>query len=303
MDPLNRAATEIVDEAVEFADEYGITTDRLDSGATVLDCGVDHPGGLETGALVVDIQTGGLASVSLDVASVADATRPSVTVTTDHPGLALLGAQKAGWEFTGDHDALGSGPARTLVADEDVYAHLDHREAFEMAVLCLETADQPTDAIARAVADRAGVAESAVTLVAFHTASLTGSVASAARAAELGVYRYLEAGGDLDGLRSASGIAPAPPVAGDERTAMARGTDAVAHGGRVHLTVDREGPPAADLVSTAERPFEELFAASDGADDLDRDSFAPASVTVDEIGGPTRSAGERRPGMLDAAWH
>ncbi|AWB26496.1 methenyltetrahydromethanopterin cyclohydrolase [Halococcoides cellulosivorans] len=304
MDPLNRGATEIVDEAVEFADEYGIGVDRLDSGATVLDCGIEHRGGLEAGALVVDIQTGGLASVQTDLDGVAGATRPVVTVATDHPGLALLGSQKAGWEFTGDQEALGSGPARALAAAEDVFAHLAHDESFEMAVLCLETEERPTDAIASEVADRAGVAESAVTLVGFRTASLTGSVAAAARAAELGVYRWLEADGDLASLQSASGRAPVPPVAADERVAMARGTDAVAHGGQVHLTVDGEGPDPAALVSTAEAPFESIFDDADWAyADLDRDLFAPATVTVDVIGGPTRTAGECRPDVLDRAWH
>ncbi|MFW6436843.1 MAG: methenyltetrahydromethanopterin cyclohydrolase [Halococcoides sp.] len=304
MDPLNRAATEIVDEAVEFADEYGIGLTRLDSGATVLDCGIDHVGGLEAGALVIDIQTGGLASVQTDLGGVAGATRPTVTVATDHPGLALLGSQKAGWEFTGEQEALGSGPARALAAAEDVFAHLEHSESFEMAVLCLETDERPTDAIASEVADRAGVAESAVTLVGFRTASLTGSVAAAARAAELGVYRWLEAGGDLDAVTSASGRAPVPPVADAERVAMARGSDAAAHGGRVHLTVDSEGPDPAALVSTADEPFETLFDEADWAyADLDRDLFAPATVTVDVISGPTQTAGECRPEVLDRAWH
>ena len=52
MDSINRMAIELVDEAIDFADELRVDAYELDSGATVLDFGVDAEGGIEAGMLL-----------------------------------------------------------------------------------------------------------------------------------------------------------------------------------------------------------------------------------------------------------
>ncbi|MFB6201681.1 MAG: methenyltetrahydromethanopterin cyclohydrolase, partial [Halorhabdus sp.] len=209
MDQLNRMATELVDEAIDFADELGIAEYRLDTDATVLDFGVRHPGGIEAGLMLTEIQTAGLASVTSHLADVGDASIPHVELTTDHPAMALLAAQKAGWELaTEDFEGLGSGPARALVADEDVFDRLGYAEAFDFAVLAVESESLPTETAAAQVADLSGVGESSVFLPAYATASITGSVSAAARAGELATYRLFELGYDPADVHSVSGRAP-----------------------------------------------------------------------------------------------
>jgi len=304
MDQLNRMATELVDEAIDFADELGIYEYRLDSDAAVLDFGVDHPGGVEAGLMLTEIQTAGLASVTSRLESVGDAAIPHVELTTDHPAMALLASQKAGWELAvEDFEGLGSGPARALVAEEDVFDRLGYAEAFDFAVLALESETLPTGAAAAQVADLAGVGESSVFLPTYATASITGSVSAAARAGELATYRLFELGYDPVDIHSVSAVAPVAPVAADEAGAMARTNDALAYGGEVHLTVESASDRFDELPSTAGeeygRPFAEIFETADwDFEEVPAEVFGPATVTVDVIGGETRTYGETNEALL-----
>ena len=304
MDSLNRMSLELADEALEFAEELDVGAFELENGATVLDFGVDHAGGLEAGLLLAELQTAGLATVQTRVDDVAGATFPHVELACDRPGLALLGAQKAGWELSvGDYEGLGSGPARALVAREAEYRALDYADAFEFAVLALEGDGLPTEAAAGQVADLAEVNPESVFLPAYRSASLAGSVTAAARAAELAVFRLFELGYDPLDVLSASGVAPVAPVAGDEQTAIGRTNDALAYGGRVHLTVAEEFDEFGAIPSTAAdaygAPFADIFADADwDASKIDAGVFGPAQVTVNVVGGDTHTLGDTNEELL-----
>jgi methenyltetrahydromethanopterin cyclohydrolase len=298
MDSLNRMAVELVDEAIDFADELTIAVDSLSGNAAVLDFGVDVPGGIEAGLICAEIQTAGLSTVATTQRTVAGASLPHVELATDHPALALLCAGKAGWELSVDgFEGLGSGPARALVAEEEIFQRVGYREEADFAVLCVETDQLPGEDVASAIADRTGVSETAVFLPAYRSASVTGSVVAASRAAELATFRLAELGYDPAEILSASGIAPVAPVADSEEAALGRATDAVAYGGRVHLTVeepfDRFDAVASSAAEEVGRPFEAAF--DDAAWDLtvfDREVFGPAQVTIDVVGGDTHVVGQ-----------
>ena len=304
MEQLNRMATELVDEAIDFADELTIDVHHLTGDAAVLDFGVAVPGALEAGLLLAEITTAGLATVSAGVDDVAGAPLTHVDVATDHPALALLCSGKAGWELrTEDFEGLGAGPARALVAEEEIYDRVGYREDAEFAVLAVETDELPDEAVAAQVAERAGVPESAVFLAAYRSASITGSVIGATRAAELATFRLSELGYDPADVLSVSARAPVPPVPSDEATAMARATDAVAYGGEVHLTLDADFGRIDEIVSTAAdehgTPFVDIF---EGVDwdygELPVELFAPAQVTVDVVAGDTYVLGETHDDVL-----
>lgn len=309
METLNRLATELVDEAIDFADELGLAVYGLDGDAAVIDFGVDVPGGIEPGLLLAEIQTAGLATVDSRLEATGAGPRPHVELSTDHPVLALLCASKAGWELSvDDFEGLGSGPARALVAEEAVYEQTGYREQADFAVLAVESDSLPTEAVAAHVAERTGVAESSVFLPSYAAASLTGSVLSASRAAELAVLRLVESGYDPGAVRSVTGSAPVPPVPAEEGMAMAWGNDAVAYGGQVHVVLER--PPAAPdtLVSTAAaeygRPFADIFDEVDWEyAALPRELFAPAQLTIDVVGGSTQVVGDTSEELLAEAWH
>ncbi|APX98163.1 methenyltetrahydromethanopterin cyclohydrolase [Natronorubrum daqingense] len=304
MESLNRMAIELVDEALEYAEELNIGGYDLANDATVLDFGLEFDGGIEAGLLLTEIQTAGMATPSHHLEEIGGAPIPHIELSTDQPALSLLGSQKAGWELTTeDFEGLGSGPARALVAEEDEFRQIGYTDAFDLTALAVETDQDPTAAAAEQVAELAEVEASSVFLLAYPTASLVGSVTNAARAAELATFRLSELGYDPLDIVSATGRAPVAPVGADEPTAIARTNDAIAYGGTAHLTVREDADVFDSVPSTAAdghgRPFGEIF------DDLEwefsevpADLFAPAKVTIDVIGGPTYVHGETDEGIL-----
>jgi methenyltetrahydromethanopterin cyclohydrolase len=304
MDPLNVMAIELVDEAIDFAEELDVDVWELDNGATAVDFGVETVGGLEAGLLLAEIQTGGLAAVKAAMDEVSGAPLTHVELTTDHPALSLLCSQKAGWELETEQFAgLGSGPARALVAEEEEFARTGYAEESDFAVLAVETDTLPVAAVAEQVADRAGVDPAATFLPVFATGSVTGSVTLAARAAELAVYRLSELGYDPLNILSVTGKAPIAPVGPDEERAIARTNDALAYGGQVHLTVAEPFDRFDEVASSAREqhgvPFADIFEAADWEfGELDRGVFAPAQVTADVLGGETHVVGETDESLL-----
>jgi methenyltetrahydromethanopterin cyclohydrolase len=241
--------------------------------------------------------------------TVAGAPLPHVDLTTDHPALALLCSQKAGWElaFEGDDgpgfDGLGSGPARALVGQESEFQAVGYYDEFDLTVLTIESIDLPDDAVAEHVADLTGVEPSGVFLPTFATGSTVGSVTMASRAAELGVFRLFELGYDPKDVLTVSGAAPVAPVSYDEGVAMGRTNDALAYGGQVYVQVREDSDVFDDLPSTASdeygTPFETIFEEA-GWDfyEVPDSVFAPAQVTVDVVDGPTRVVGKRDEELL-----
>lgn len=304
MESLNRMAIELVDEAIDFTEELDIGAFELENGATVLDFGVDHAGGLEAGMLLAEIQTAGLATIQTGMGEVAGAPFPNVELACDRPAFALLLAQKAGWELSVDgFEGLGSGPARALVAEEDEYRQMGYTDAFEFGVLSIEADELPTEAVAEHVADMAEIDASGVFLPTFATASIAGSVSTAARAAELAVFRLFERGYDPYDILSVSGSAPVAPVAGSEGEAMGRTNDALAYGGSVHMTVREDSDAFSSLASNATdqygTPFVEIFSDAEwDFAEIDPDIFAPARVTVDVVGGDTYAFGSLNESLL-----
>lgn len=298
MESLNRNAIELVDEAIDFAGELNVAVSELPSGAMVLDFGVEADGGIEAGLLLTEIQTAGIATVQTRMDTVANATLPHVELSTDHPALALLCSQKAGWELTvDDFDGLGSGPARALVGEESEFERVGYYDEFDLTVLAIESDRLPGEAVVEAIAERAGVEDSGVFLPTYPTASAVGSVTAAARAAELATFRLSELGYDPTDILSAAGSAPVAPVAGDEATAMGRTNDAIAYGGRAYLRVREDFGRFDELPSIAPaeygQPFEEVFASVEwDFEAIDPAVFAPGAVTVDVEGGPTYALGE-----------
>ncbi|MFB6091518.1 MAG: methenyltetrahydromethanopterin cyclohydrolase [Haloquadratum sp.] len=310
MDSINRMAIELIDEAIDFADELRVEPYELDSGATVLDFGVDAEGGIEAGMLLAEVQTAGLSTVQTRMDDVAGVSLPRVELQTDHPALSLLCSQKAGWELGFDDppfDGLGAGPARALVAEEDEFRDLGFADEFDLTVLSVESIDLPGDRVAEHVAERAGVDPSGVFLPAYATGSTVGSVTAAARAAELALFRLFELGYDVRNVHSAFGSAPLAPISYDESVAMARTNDALAYGGEVHLTVAEDFEEFHRVPSSAReefgRPFEEIFAEADwDFYEVPESVFAPAEVTVDVIDGPTYALGETDEELLAASF-
>jgi methenyltetrahydromethanopterin cyclohydrolase len=287
---LNDRAGALADALAQDADALRVAVEQLDGGARVIDCGSAVPGGLEAGRRFAEITMGGLGSVAFAPVVVGGRSLPGLTVVTDHPALACLGAQYAGWQVKRDgYFAMASGPGRALIRAEDLYDDLDVDEHASAAVLCLETRDAPPDELASWIADRAGVRPLDLTLLFAPTASLAGGVQVAARIVETALHKLHEIDFDIRRVVSGYGTCPLPPVAKDDGAAIGRTNDAVLYGGQVELTVDA---PDDELDAIVERvpsssskdhgePFGRVLEAADwDFYKIDPLLFSPAEVRL-----------------------
>jgi methenyltetrahydromethanopterin cyclohydrolase len=247
---LNDRALALADRLAEEAELARVAVTTLANGTRLIDCGKQAPGGLEAGRRFAEICMGGLGTVAYAPLVLDGRWLPGVTVTTDRPAAACLAAQYAGWRVDRDgYFAMGSGPGRALIRAEDLYDDLDWDEQASVAVLCLETRDAPPAEVADFIAQRAGVAADALTLVMAPTASIAGGVQIAARVVETALHKLHELDFDVRRVVAGFGSCPLPPVDGDDMKAIGRTNDAVLYGGQVHLTVESDDDDALhDLV-------------------------------------------------------
>jgi methenyltetrahydromethanopterin cyclohydrolase len=235
---LNDRAIALADRLAGDAEALQVQVTTLSNGTRLIDC---TTGGFEAGRGFAEICMAGLGSVAYAPVVIEGRWLPALTVTADRPAIACLAAQYAGWRVDRDgYFAMGSGPARALIRAEELYDDLGWNERANDAVLCLETREPPSAAVAGYVAERAGVPPSALTLVMAPTASITGSVQIAARVVETALHKLHELDFDVRKVVAGYGSCPLPPVAGDDMAALGRTNDAVLYGGQVHLTVDAD---------------------------------------------------------------
>jgi methenyltetrahydromethanopterin cyclohydrolase len=242
---LNHRALELADRLAGDAEAARVAVTTLPNGTRLIDCGAQAAGGFEAGRCFAEICMAGLGTVVYAPIVIGGRWLPALTVTTDSPALACLGAQYAGWRIDReDYFAMGSGPGRALIRAEELYDDLDWDEQASAAVLCLETREQPPAEVADFVAQRAGVPGSALTLLMAPTASVAGGVQIAARVVETALHKLHEVGFDVRRVVAGYGNCPLPPVAGDDTDAIGRTNDAVLYGGQVHLTVEGDDDDA-----------------------------------------------------------
>jgi methenyltetrahydromethanopterin cyclohydrolase len=242
---LNESALALADRLAAEAEPVGVAVTTLANSTRLIDCGAKAPGGFEAGRVFAEICMAGLGKVGYAPVVLDGRWFPGVTVTTDRPAVACLASQYAGWRVDRDgYFAMGSGPGRALIRAEELYDDLDWDEHASAAVLCLETRDAPPAEVADFVAQRAGVAASALTLVMAPTASIAGGVQIAARVVETALHKLHELDFDVRRVLAGFGSCPLPPVDGDDMAAIGRTNDAVLYGGQVHLTVEADDDDA-----------------------------------------------------------
>jgi methenyltetrahydromethanopterin cyclohydrolase len=310
---VNDRAAGLADRLAADAEALRVAVTTLAGGTRVIDCGSAVPGGLEAGRRFAEITMGGLGSVTFAPVELDGRWYPGLTVVTDHPALACLGAQYAGWQIKrDDYFAMASGPGRALIRAEDLYDDLDVDEHAGAAVLALETRDEPPDDLATSVAERAGVKPGDLTLLFAPTASLAGGVQVAARVVETALHKLHEIDFDVRRIVSGFGTCPLPPVARNDPEAIGRTNDAVLYGGRVELTVDA---PDEELEAIVERvpsssskdhgePFGTVLEAADwDFYKIDPLLFSPAEVRLVSVAsGRSFAAGGVEAGVLERSF-
>lgn len=306
---VNLRAVRIAEQMMSEAEALGLSVHTLGNGARVVDCGVKVTGSLSAGRMFAEACLGGLGQVSLLPLSFGDFWLPGVGVVVDHPLVACMASQYAGWAISkGKFFAMGSGPARALYAGEELFARLGYRDEADRAVLLLEGRKLPNEEVAEYIAGKCGLSPERLYLLIAPTSSLVGSVQVSARVVETGLHKLLELGFAIEKVVSGYGTAPLAPLAGDDLKAIGRTNDAVLYGGQVYYTVnaaDEEIEAVLPKVPSSASPdygtlFYDLFQRYGGDFyKIDPLLFSPAEVCFNNLnGGRTFRVGGVNGGLL-----
>ena len=310
---MNEAASEIADSMADQPDVLRIKSYRLESGARIIDAGVEVAGGIEAGLALAEICMGGLGNVSCTPLQIGGRSHAGLTVWTDHPAVACMASQYAGWAISvGKFFAMGSGPLRAHArVERELFDKLQYEEQADEGVLVLEARALPDDDVAAWVAEKARLQPLQLTFVVAPTASLAGGVQISARIIETGLHKMETLGFDVKRVVSAMGTAPLPPVAKNDLRAIGRTNDCILYGGEARYTVDA---PDAELEKLAKQvpasasrdygtPFYEIFQRYGGDFyKIDPLLFSPAEVWLTSAEtGRTFHAGRLNPEVLEAS--
>lgn len=291
---MNERARDLADVMVEEAAGLRIASQTLPGGARVIDAGVEVDGGLNAGLLLSEICMGGLGDVDYTSVALGGENWPAIEVRTDHPAIACMASQYAGWAIQVDqYFAMGSGPLRSHArVEKELFEKLHYAEQATCGVMVLEGRQLPTDAVAAWVARKAGLSPGQVTFIIAPTASLAGGTQISARILETGLHKMEALGFDARQVVSGIGTAPLAPLAKNDLRGIGRTNDCILYGGQAHYTVKASDTELADLAvklpASASKdygtPFYEIFERYDkDFYKIDPLLFSPAEVWLTSV--------------------
>ena len=308
---VNRLAWNLAEKLLNNQAFYRVHSSKTTAGATVIDAGINVPGGFQAGKILTELCMGGAGKAQINFKTYGDLTFPSITICTDYPAIAALGSQFAGWRIKeGNSIAIGSGPARALaLKPKDIYEEIGYQDSSDKAVLTLENNNMPSDALIEKVTGACNVKAENLIVVVAPTASIAGLTQVAGRIVEVGIHKLRTLGLSPKVIRYACGYAPIPPLCSEFEVAMARTNDAILYGGTVYYTVEYDDDERLKKVlqqapSSASKdygkPFLQIFREADrDFYKIDHNLFAPAALMVNNAKtGRVLKAGEINPKVL-----
>ena len=310
---VNQLTNPLVKSLVDNASNLRLGVSKSANGATIVDAGIQHAGGLEAGRLIAEICMGGLGHVNLQSSNTFPHWPWLLSVHANNPILSCLGSQYAGWSLAHEKFfSLGSGPGRAIAAREELYKELGYKDQADEACLVLESDKVPPVEVIDKVSRDTGIAPEKLTFILTPTRSLAGAVQIVARVLEVAMHKVHTLHFPLDHIVDGMASAPVPPPAPDFLIGMGRTNDAILYGGHAHLFVKGTDEAAAKLAQELPssssrdygRPFAEVFK-SVNMDFYKIDSmlFSPAAVTVTALeSGKSFTGGKLNADLIDLSF-
>lgn len=314
---INTEALAIAEGMIARADLLDIQVSHLPCGSRIIDAGVNTPGSWQAGKYVAEISLGGLGSVDFMPASFgADSQAgneagfwlPAARVVVDHPVIACLASQYAGWGIRrGDYFAIGSGPARAMAAVEPLFQQLQYRDHGKAAIIILEGRQWPTDEVAQYIARKCHIDPSGLTMILAPASCLAGSFQLSARVVATGMHKMLYLDFDYNQVHHGFGFCPVAPVVPQEDLASALSNDCVLYGGHVHYTISATDEDIRLLLErmpssaspTYGTPFYQIYQRYGSFYAVDKLLFCPAEISINNLkSGNTFYAGKSHPQVL-----
>ena len=175
---VNRLAWKLLDELLGNADAYGVKVDKTNSAPIIVDAGISASGGYEAGAIITEICMGGCGKAEVTRREYGNLELPSIQVYSDHPIIATLGSQYAGWQINEEgYFAIGSGPARALAQKpKDIYREIEYSDDFENGIIILEADKLPPKTVVERFAKDCKIPSNKLAIIMTPTTSITGFI-------------------------------------------------------------------------------------------------------------------------------
>src|SRR5271157_726651 len=278
---------------IEHAEQLGCRHFRLESGAHIIDMGVEQKGGFEAGRLFAEITMADLATCHFtNYVLPGDISVLAVEMYTAEPLLACLCSQIGGYPLSsGDFAAIGSGPGRAKAAlDIDHSFHFtDYRDDSDEVVFGIQANHFPDEGMVRQVVWDCRVVPDNVYFLAHKTSSIVASIQVSARILEQTINKMVKKGFDLSTLEYARGFCLVAPLDRDPEAAMGKINDSLLYGGRSEFWVKWDDHKIQEilpkLVTESSKDYGRLFRdlfIEAGRDfyKMDLDIHSPASVQI-----------------------
>lgn len=233
---VNRRAVNIVENAIQRAQDLAITVISRPFGVTVLDMGVLTTGSWEAGKIFAEAAMGGMGSVSFGEFNLGGIIIPSVNVYVNNPSVACMSSHVAGWQILeGRFSPIAGGPVRAIRGLDRFARAVGYRDESDQGVATLQLPELPSDELLRTMKDVSGVQHLYVMVA--KTASLVGMIQVCARTVEQVLPTLWEHGFDVEKTLYGFGRAPLPPLVDDELEALGRVNDSLVYGNETTLVV------------------------------------------------------------------
>ena len=289
---VNRLALKLVEKLLDDPDFHGVKVEKTRLGTTIIDAGIAVKGGFETGRIITEICMGGCGKAEITCRKYGELELPSIFVYTDHPVIATLGSQYAGWQISeGGYFAIGSGPARALaLKPKKICKEIGYKDKCDNGIVVLETDKHPPLGLLKRFANDCKISAENLTVILTPTTSLAGVTQVSGRIVETGIHKLRRVGLNPNTILFAWGIAPIPPVHPKFAQAMARTNDAILYGGISSYAVECDDEEKLKTIvekapSKASKdygkPFIDIFEeAKCDFYNIDPDLFAPAVISI-----------------------
>ena len=292
---INKLAWKLLEKLLEKPDYYGLKIEKTSLGTTIVDAGIKAEGGFQAGKTITEICMGGCGKAEITYRTYGKLELPSIFVYTDHPVIATLGSQYAGWQIKEeDYFAIGSGPARALALKPlKIYEEIGYRDNFDKALVVLETEKHPPTKVVKRFAEECKVQLENLAIILTPTTSIAGATQVSGRIVETGIHKLNMLGLNPKAILHAWGCAPISPIHPKFTYAMARTNDAILYGGTAYFSVEyddeeelkqivNEAPSKASKAYG--KPFIKIFKeANYNFYKIDPNLFAPAVLIVNNV--------------------
>jgi methenyltetrahydromethanopterin cyclohydrolase len=266
---INADAVKIVKEKIlPNVEQLNCREIKLKNGATVIDMGVEAPGGWLAGKLIVEATIGGLGHVDFGHFQSGGIDLPSIDVYIDRPQEACLSSQFSGWKLPGKDipgyiNGLGSGPARALARNDMFWEAWPFKDVHHETVFAVQGGEIPDESVAELVAKACQIPTENVYILATRSASIAGAIQVCSRTVEPSMWRLHRKGFDISKVICGMGTCLIPPPIRDELQGMNRVNTALLYGATARYVVDCKDEEIEAIIDkvpfSASRRFGERF--------------------------------------------